>query len=95
MNQDEERRLLLDLVAAALSALETGRKVSSRAVALTRVLNDKGVATTEEVERVELAYARIGLIPDKPELGHHLDQWNSLIERLRDAHRRLSDEVSE
>ena len=92
MNHDEERRLLLDLVTAALSALETGRKASSKVVALARVLNDKGVATTEEIERVELAYAQIGLMPRTPGLGERIDEWNRLIERLREAHRRLSEE---
>ena len=92
MNHDEERRLLLDLVTAALSALETGRKASSRVTALGRVLNDRGIATSEDVERVELAYAQIGLMPRNPGLGEQIDEWNRLIERLQAAHRRLTEE---
>jgi len=92
MNHDEERKLLLDLISAALSALETGRKASSKVVALARILNDKGVATTEEIERVELAYAQIGLMPRSPRLGEQIDEWNRLIERLREAHHRLTEE---
>jgi len=92
VNHDEERRLLLDLVTAALSLLETGRKASSRLIALGRVLNDRGIVASDEVERVELAYAQIGLMPRTPGLGEQMDEWNRLIERLREAHRRLTEE---
>jgi hypothetical protein len=94
MKDDQERKLFLDLVIAAISALETGRKVSSFAKALSRVLMQKGVVTAKEIEKVELGYARIGLVSDDPDHVRSIEQWNSLVERLEEARRRLSEEGS-
>jgi hypothetical protein len=91
MNADE-RRLLLDLVVTALGVLETGAKLSSRYIALTRVLRTKGIVTAEEIEKVEQTYDRIGLLSEDPRHVAFVENWNMIKQRLEAARRRLSEE---
>jgi hypothetical protein len=92
MSEQHERELLIDLVSAALMAMETGRKASAHLMALRRVLQDKGLITLEEIEAVERAHEVTRLLSENPGVGAFAEHWETLQERLREAQRRLRSE---
>jgi hypothetical protein len=92
VSEQHERELLIDLVSAALMAMETGRRASADLVALRRVLQDKGLITLEEIEAVERAHEVTRLLSENPGVGAFAEHWNTLQERLREAQRRLKSE---
>ena len=92
MSEQDERELLIDLVTAALVAMETGRRAAATLVALRRVLQDKGFITLEEIEAVERAHEVTRLLAENPSVGAFAGHWDTLQERLRQAQRRLKSE---
>ena len=89
MMDDQERRLLLDLVAAALATLESSLNLARFTKALSSVLIRKGVVTAEEIERVARGYDLTVSLSEAPDLIRGTEQWNSLARRLEDARLRL------
>jgi hypothetical protein len=89
VSEQDERELLIDLVTAALMALETGRRASDHLVALRRVLQDKGFITLEEIDAVERAHEVTRLLSENPGVGAFAEQWGALQDRLKEAQRRL------
>jgi hypothetical protein len=92
VSEQHERELLIDLISAALMAMETGRKASAHLMALHRVLQDKGLITLEEIEAVERAHEVTRLLSENPGVGAFAEHWDTLQERLREAQRRLKSE---
>ena len=92
MMDDQERRLLLDLVTAALGALQTSQKIASRVKAVEVVLKYKGNVTAEEIDEVERALPVNQLLSSDPEKIQFMEEWNSLSERLEEARLRLSQD---
>jgi hypothetical protein len=92
VSEQHERELLIDLVSAALMAMETGRKAAAHLMALRRVLQDKGLITLEEIEAVERAHEVTRLLSENPGVGAFAEHWNTLQERLTEAQRRLKSE---
>ena len=95
MMDDQERRLLLDLVTAALGALQTSQKIASRVKAVEVVLKYKGNVTAEEIDEVERALPVNQLLSSDPEKIQFMKEWNSLSERLEEARLRLSQDSGE
>ncbi len=54
----EERRLLLDLVTAALGALQTSEKIANRVKAVELILRRKSILTGDEINRRAGLYIR-------------------------------------
>jgi len=88
---DDERKLLIDLVTSALMVLETSHNTAKNLLALKRLLKTKRVVSAEEIAAVEQNYDMVTALSDDPEISAFADQWRALLQRLTEARQRLEE----